>query len=322
MTDLPAAARARAESEFARAVRAGLSKEGQKGLPSRYFYDDIGSGLFDVITLLPEYGLTRADARLLKRHAREIVRRAGSPLAIAELGSGSGSKTRWVLQALARREPVTYYPIDVSCKALAGCARELADFGTIVPLEASYLDGLRQVVSRRVDGQRLLLLFLGSTIGNFERPAILPFLSELRQTLRRGDSLLLGADLVKPVPQMLRAYDDPTGVTAAFNLNLLARINRELGADFDLRHFEHLARYSANERRIEMHLKSTRRQQVTVRDAGFTCEFAAGETIWTEACHKFRAEEIVAWGAEAGFVCDAQWTDPEWPFVETLLLAE
>jgi L-histidine Nalpha-methyltransferase len=250
------------------------------------------------------------------------VRRAGSPLAIAELGSGSGSKTRWVLQALARREPVTYYPIDVSCKALAGCARELADFGTIVPLEASNLDGLRQVVSRRVDGQRLLLLFLGSTIGNFERPAILPFLSELRQTLRRGDSLLLGADLVKPVPQMLRAYDDPTGVTAAFNLNLLARINRELGADFDLRHFEHLARYSANERRIEMHLKSTRRQQVTVRDAGFTCEFAAGETIWTEACHKFRAEEIVAWGAEAGFVCDAQWTDPEWPFVETLLLAE
>jgi len=322
MTDLPGAAAARDESDFACAVRTGLSKEGQKELASRYFYDDIGSALFDVITLLPEYGLSRADARLLRRHARAMVSRAGAPLAVAELGSGSGSKTRWILEALAAGQPVVYYPIDVSCKALTACARELAEFGTIIPLQASYLDGLRQVVLRRVNGQRLLLLFLGSTIGNFERSAILPFLQEVRDTLRRGDSMLLGADLLKPVPQMLRAYDDPTGVTAAFNLNLLGRINRELGGDFDLRHFVHEARYDTRERRVEMHLKSTLSQQVTIRQAGLTCDFAAGETIWTEACHKFRAAEIVEWAAAAGFVCDAQWTDGEWPFVESLLLAE
>src|SRR5690348_158831 len=130
MTDLPGAAAARDESEFARAVRAGLTKEGQKELPSRYFYDDVGSALFDVITVLPEYGLSRADARILRRHAAEIIERAGGPLAIAELGSGSGSKTRWILEALALREPVTYTPIDVSCKALEGCVRELAEFGS------------------------------------------------------------------------------------------------------------------------------------------------------------------------------------------------
>jgi L-histidine Nalpha-methyltransferase len=322
MTDLPGAAAARDESEFARAVRIGLGHEGQKELPSQYFYDDVGSALFDVITLLPEYGLTRADARILHRHAREMVDRAGTPLAIAELGSGSGSKTRWILEALARREPVVYYPIDVSCMALARCKQELAALGSIVPLHASYLDGLQEVVSRREDGQKLLLLFLGSTIGNFERPAILPFLREVRETLRRGDSLLLGADLVKPVPRMLRAYDDPTGVTAAFNLNLLGRINRELGGDFDLRHFVHEARYNRRQRRIEMHLKSTRRQQVSIRGAAFTCNFEAGETIWTEACHKFQAAEIVEWADAAGFACDAQWTDAEWPFAESLLLAE
>jgi L-histidine N-alpha-methyltransferase len=322
MTDLPGAAAARDESDFARAVRTGLAKDGQKELPSRYFYDAIGSALFDAITLLPEYGLTRADARLLRRHAREIVNRAGDKLTVAELGSGSGSKTRWILEAVARREPVTYYPIDVSCKALTGCVRELADFGTIVPIEASYIEGLREVTSRRIQGQRLLVLFLGSTIGNFERPAIVPFLRDVRETLRRGDSLLLGADLLKPVSQLLRAYDDPAGVTAAFNLNLLGRINRELGGDFDLRHFVHVARYNARERRIEMHLKSTRRQQVTIRKSGFSCEFVAGETIWTEACHKFRAEEIAAWASDAGFACDVQWTDSEWPFAESLLLAK
>jgi dimethylhistidine N-methyltransferase len=321
MTDLPAAARARDESDFACAVRTGLSKA-QKELPSRYFYDDIGSALFDAITALPEYGLTRADARLLRRHAHEIVARAGEPLAVAELGSGSGAKTRWVLEALARREPVNYYPIDVSCKALDGCVRELAGLGSIVPLQASYLDGLREVVSRRVDGHKLLVMFLGSTIGNFDRPAIVPFLRDVRDTLRRGDSLLLGADLLKPVPLMLRAYDDPAGVTAAFNMNLLGRINRQLGADFELRRFRHVARYNARERRIEMHLRSTRRQTVTIGEIGFSCEFVRGETIWTEACHKFRAAEIAEFAAAAGFVCDAQWTDAEWPFVESLLIAE
>jgi dimethylhistidine N-methyltransferase len=322
MTDLPAAALARDESEFARAVRAGLSKEGQKELPSRYFYDDLGSALFDAITLLPEYGLMRADARILRRHAGEIVDRLDAPLAVAELGSGSGVKTRWVLDAVAAREPVFYYPIDVSCAALTRCAQELAEFGKIVPIEASYLNGLQEVVAHRSRGQRLLVLFLGSTIGNFYQHAVLPFLREVRAVLRRGDALLLGADLEKPLSRMLRAYDDPTGVTAAFNLNLLARINRELGGNFDLRHFSHEARYNQREHSIEMHLRSTRRQRVTIRDAGFSCQFAEGETIWTEACHKFTIGEIAGWAPAGGFVCDAQWTDAEWPFVESLFVAE
>ena len=135
------------------------------------------------------------------------------------------------------------------------------------------------------------------------------FLRDVRAILRRGDALLLGADLEKPLPQMLRAYDDPTGVTAAFNLNLLARINRELGADFELSHFAHKARYNRRERSVEMHLRSIRRQRVSIPEAHFCCEFAAGETIWTEACHKFRADEVAGWGRPSGFTCAAQWTD-------------
>jgi dimethylhistidine N-methyltransferase len=321
MTDLPAAAAAREHSAFARAVRAGLSRE-QKELPSRYLYDAVGSALFEAITLLPEYGLTRADARILKQHAREIVSQLDGPLSVAELGSGSGAKTRWILEALAPRKPVTYYPIDVSCAALARCAQELEPFGKVVPLEASYMEGLQEVVVRRARGQRLLVLFLGSTIGNFYPHAVLPFLREVRAILRQGDGLLLGADLEKPAAQMVLAYNDPTGVTAAFNLNLLARINRELGGDFDLRQFQHDPRYNPRDRSIEMHLRSRRRQRVTIRDAAFTCEFQSGETIWTEACHKFRAEEVAGWAGPAGFTCAAQWTDAEWPFVETLLRAE
>ena len=321
MTDLAAAAAAREHSEFARAVLAGLSRE-QKELPSRYLYDAVGSALFEAITLLPEYGLTRADARILKRHAAEIVSDLDGPLAVAELGSGSGAKTRWILQALAAREPVTYYPIDVSCAALSRCVQELEPFGKIVPVEAAYTEGLQEVVARRARGQRLLVLFLGSTIGNFYPHAVLPFLRETRAILRRGDGLLLGADLEKPVAQMLAAYNDPTGVTAAFNLNLLARINRELGGNFDPRQFEHAPRYNSRDRSIEMHLRCRRRQRVTIRDAGFCCEFRSGETIWTESCHKFRADEVAGWARPAGFTCAAQWTDAEWPFVETLFRAE
>lgn len=321
MTDLPAAALARDESEFARAVRAGLSQE-QKELPSQYFYDDIGSALFEAITLLPEYGLTRADARILRRHAAEIVGCLGAPLYVAELGSGSGVKTRWILEAVAAQGPVIYYPIDVSCAALSRCAQELAEFGAIVPLESSYLQGLQEAAARRARGQKLLLLFLGSTIGNFYSHAVLPFLRDIRSILWRGDALLLGTDLEKPAPQMLLAYDDPTGVTAAFNLNLLARINRELGADFDLRCFAHEARYNRRESSIEIHLRSTRRQQVTIPGAGFSCEFREGETIWTESCHKFRAEDVQTWARAAGFATAGQWTDAEWPFAETLFVAE
>ena len=310
--------------DFAREVRDGLSKPGQRELPSIYLYDEIGTALFEAITLLPEYGLTRADERLLRRHAPAIIERLPPPVLVTELGSGCGLKTRWLLETLARREPVGYYPIDISPSALAKCERELASLGSvsIVGLEKSYLDGVREVASRRRPGQTLLVLFLGSTIGNFDRPAADVFLREIRRCLQPGDALLLGTDLEKPVAELLLAYDDPAGVTAAFNLNLLARLNRELGANFVISQFRHEARWNAAERRIEMHLRSLRDQTVRVAGAGFSVRLAKEETIWTESSHKYFAEEIAEGAARIGFCCEAQWVDEEWPFAQSLLIAE
>lgn len=309
--------------DFAREVREGLGKPGQKELPSKYLYDEVGTALFEAITLLPEYGLTRADERLLRQYAPALLEHLPPPVVVAELGSGNGRKTRWLLEALARREPVAYFPVDTSPAALANCRKELSGMGglSIVGLETSYLEGLREVASRRRPGRTLLVLFLGSTVGNFDRPAAENFLREIRQGLAPGDALLLGTDLEKPVADMLLAYDDPAGVTAAFNLNLLARINRELGGDFALRNFAHEARYNDRERRIEMRLRSTKRQTVTIRAADFTCTLEEGETIWTEACHKYRTEEIPGMARRTGYVCEAQWVDGEWPFAENLWLA-
>jgi dimethylhistidine N-methyltransferase len=310
-------------SEFAADVRAGLTKP-QKELLSKYLYDDVGSALFEVISVLPEYGLTRADERVLRQNAYEIVERLPMPLLVAELGSGSGKKTRWLLKALARRQHTSYCPIEISPTALAMCKRELGDIDSIsiVGFEREYLDGLAEVAARRNNGQHLLVLFLGSTIGNFDRPAGASFLRQIRNTLQPGDQLLLGTDLLKPVPQLLDAYADPLGVTAAFNLNLLARINRELDADFVLDQFEHLARFNPYARSVEMHLRSKRAQTVTIRAAGFSVRFSAGETIWTESSHKYAREEISKMARDTGFSCQAQWIDREWPFAESLLAAE
>lgn len=305
---------------FANDVREGLSQAGQKQLPCQYFYDPIGTALFEAITVLPEYGLTRADTRLIRRLAPELTGHFGAPVAVAELGSGSGSKTRRILESLAS-SPVTYYPIDLSASALARCAQEMAAVADVHPIEASYLNGLSQVVCGRRPGHSLLVLFLGSTIGNFARAAAQDFLAEVRACLMPGDALLLGADLIKPLARMLLAYDDPAGVTAAFNRNLLARINRELDGDFALRNFAHEARWNQGHRRIEIHLRSLKAQRVSIRAAGFECELRKDETIWTESCHKFHAEEIRKMAATAGFECRAQWLDDTWPFAESLLTA-
>src|ERR1700722_14106176 len=236
-----------ASYEFAAEVRAGLTRQKQKELPSKYLYDDVGSALFEVISHLPEYGLTRADERLLQSHADEIVERVDAPVAVAELGSGSGKKTRWILEALSRWQRTFYYPVEISHSALVMCERELSDIDSIsiVGFEREYLDGLLEVAAHRQRNQHLFVLFLGSTIGNFDRGADVKFLAEVRRILQPGDSLLLGTDLEKPSDQLIKAYDDEIGVTAAFNLNLLARINRELDADFDLREFAHTARINS-----------------------------------------------------------------------------
>jgi dimethylhistidine N-methyltransferase len=309
--------------EFASDVRAGLTKP-QKELLSKYLYDDVGSALFEVISVLPEYGLTRADERVLRRNAYEIVERLPLPMMVAELGSGSGKKTRWLLKALARRQHTAYHPIEISPTALAMCKRELGDIDSlsIVGFEREYLDGLSEVAARRKNNQHLFVLFLGSTIGNFDRPAGLEFLRQIRSTLQPGDSLLLGTDLMKPIPQLLEAYNDPLGVTAAFNKNLLVRINRELGGDFELDQFEHVAKFNSQRRSVEMHLMSKRAQTVTIPAAGFSVRFVAGETIWTESSHKYFKQEICHMAADTGFRCEAQWIDQDWPFGENLLLAE
>jgi len=315
---------ANAVYEFASEVRDGLTRCGQKELPSKYLYDDVGSSLFEVISRLPEYGLTRADERLLRRHAADIVDRVKGAVAVTELGSGSGKKTRWILEALSRRQRTFYYPIEISHSALVMCERELRDIDSvsIVGFEREYLDGLLEVAACRKRGQHLLVLFLGSTVGNFDREAGRRFLQSVRNILEPGDSLLLGTDLEKPTAQLLQAYDDELGVTAAFNLNLLARVNRELDADFDLAEFVHEARLNPEERRVEMHLRARKTQKVTISRAELIVELAEDETIWTESSHKYSPDEVFEIARAAGFRCTAQWLDEQWPFAENLLIAE
>jgi L-histidine Nalpha-methyltransferase len=311
-------------SEFAADVGESLTKPGQRELPSKYLYDEVGSALFEAICVLPEYGLTRADTRLLRENSAEIVSRIPSPVRVAELGSGSGKKTRWILEALSRRQVTYYYPIEISPHALAACEKELAqmDMVSVVGHEKPYLEGLRTVAEERSERDHILVLFLGSTIGNFDRHAGDRFLHEMREILCPGDALLLATDLEKPVELQLLAYDDPAGVTAAFNLNLLARINRELGADFDLSSFRHEARWNYSDRRIEMHLRSTRRQSARIPAANLRIVLGKDETIWTESSHKYKAEELPVMAERTGFRCEAQWIDSEWPFAQNLLLAE
>jgi L-histidine Nalpha-methyltransferase len=310
--------------EFAADVREGFTKPGQKELLSKYLYDDVGSALFEVICRLPEYGLTRADERVLTRHAGDIVDLLPAPIAVAELGSGSGRKTRRILEAFCHRQHTRYYPIEISPTALVMCERELSDIDciSILGFEREYLDGLLEVAAQRRPGQHLLVLFLGSTIGNFDRMAGLKFLNQVRRILEPGDSLLLGTDLEKPEAQLLAAYDDELGVTAAFNLNLLSRINRELCGDFDLAQFEHVARINRTCRSVEMHLRSRRRQVVNICAADFSVEFLKGETVWTESSHKYSPQDVLHMAQSTGFRVEAQWIDEQWPFAENLLIAE
>jgi len=309
-------------AEFAQDVRRGLTKAGQKELYSKYLYDEVGSALFEVITVLPEYGLTRADARLLRKHSAALASCVERPSLVVELGSGSGSKTRWILSELAAREPVTYCPIDISESALHKCLRELSyiDSVEIVPLAQSYLEGLQQALRLRRPETSVLVLFLGSTIGNFEPDRAKEFLSAAREALEPGDIFCVSTDLEKEVDRMKAAYADSIGVTAAFNLNLLARINRDLHGNFVLSNFEHEARYDKRARRIEMHLRSTTSQTVAVGQ-NLVVRFKRGETIWTESSYKFRCDDVRRLAAATGFDCEAQWVDEEWPFAQNVLRA-
>ena len=323
-TDARRAREAPAIKSFAQDVADGL-RAPQKFIAPQYLYDDIGSALFEVITLLPEYGLTRAEERLLYSFSGELAANLAPVSAVVELGSGSGKKTQQILSALvsAQRE-VSYFAIDVSPAALQVCCENLGKVRGVQArgVEASYLEGLgrlREDVSLK---GRVLLLFLGSTIGNLTDNEMSSFLKQVRSHLRAGDGFLLGADLVKSSERLVEAYDDPAGITASFNLNLLARINRELGGDFDLRKFRHEARWVPEKSRMEMHLVSLERQSVRVRAANCQVSFEAGESIWTESSRKFTTMELERAASQSRFTIARQWIDKEWPFAETLWLAK
>jgi L-histidine N-alpha-methyltransferase len=294
-------------------------------LPSRYLYDALGSALFDAICQLPWYGLTRGETRLLKTHAAEVFA-AVSPLTrIVELGSGSGEKLA-VLLAAGRRQPwpVHLHLVDVSRVALETASRALSAFegAPVVTHQATYELGLDEVSREGTSSGRTLVVFLGSNIGNFDPPGADEMLRRIRTTLSPGDGFLIGADLVKPEGDLLPAYDDPLGVTSAFNRNLLVRINRELGGDFDLAGFAHRAVWNGEESRVEMHLVSTRPQQVRVPAAHIALVMREGDTIWTESSYKYRPDGIVAMIEKAGFHSQQQWIEPRSQFALTLAVAD
>lgn len=310
--------------EFVADVREGLSRA-QKRVPSKYLYDDLGTALFEAICLLPEYGLTRAETRILEAQADLIAAALPQDLIVAELGSGTGKKTRILLEAIRRRKhagygQTVYHPIEISLAALQRCETELRDLKGIrcASVQREYLGGLREVASQRAPGQHLCVLFLGSSIGNFSEEEGAQFLSQLRAELRGGDALLLAADLVKPVDKLLAAYDDPTGVTAAFDLNVLGRINRELQGDFDLVRFAHNALYNHRTNSVEMHLRALADQTVHIRQLGLRVRVCEGETIWTESSHKYSLGELQALATETGFEIAGQWIEEEWGFAENL----
>lgn len=298
------------ENAFAADVRTGLTAR-RKTLPPKYFYDELGSQLFEAICALPEYYLTRCETEILRQHAPAIAALLPRPTSIVELGSGSSIKTRFLLQALlARQETLLYQPIDISESMLSQSTRQLLlDYPRlrIQGQVGDYTTGLGRV-EREQDGA-LLVLFLGSNIGNYDPREAQQLLSNVRQSLRPGDLLLLGADLKKAPALLEAAYDDALGVTAAFNRNLLVRINRELAADFDLKKFAHRAHYNVEEGRVEMHLVSQEAQEVHLGNLNLSVQFQSGETIHTENSWKFDLEQLRTLAAQSGFTVMQTWLD-------------
>jgi len=310
--------------DFARDVRRDLALT-PKQLQSKYLYDALGSCLFEAISRLPWYRITRAEGRLLTRWAPRVVGSLPDRVTLVELGCGSGEKIALIAGALrARRRQISIHLIDISPTALELSERTLGhlEHVSVMGHRATYEEGLRRAASERPGRGTMLVLFLGSNIGNFDPPAAHEFLTRIRGALRPGDALLLGADLVKPEKELLLAYDDPLGITAAFNKNLLVRINRDLLADFDLAAFDHLALWNRKDRRVEMHLVSRKAQRVRIPRARATVRFARKERIWTESSYKYTPEQIVDMGRFARFRSHEQWIDPDARFALTLFVAE
>lgn len=298
------------------AIREGLQARPRK-LPPALLYDALGSTLFEAITFLPEYGVTRADFALIEAHADDVFTAAGAPLELVELGPGAGAKALRLVERLARRQPaVPFTGVDVSRTALDQCLRTLEAVPGVQARaqQARYVEGL--AAAPRVDGHHRLVLFLGSNLSNFERAGAARFFADVRAHLRPGDGLLVATDLDKDAQRLIPAYDDALGVTAAFNMNVLLRLNREFGANFPLESFRHRAKWNAGARRIEMHLEALRPVRTTVLEIEVSLE--AGESLWTESSHRFDEAELRQWGTAAGFTCAGQWRHEPWPFAHSL----
>ncbi len=300
-----------------RDVHAGLTAT-PKSLPPKYFYDARGSELFNQITRLPEYYPTRAETEILERHAADIARLTRCE-SLVELGSGTSAKTRLLLSALINEGTLReFVPFDVDPAVLSQASSALGleyPALAVAPVVGDFevhLDALPRDAGRRV------IAFLGSTIGNLEPPERAVFLRSVAAVLRPGDAFLFGTDLVKDAGRLQRAYDDDAGVTAEFNRNVLVVVNRELGADFDVHSFEHIARWDTEQEWIEMRLRSIRAQRVTVADLGLTVGFAEGEQMRTEISAKFRSDGVARELAAAGMVSERFWTDAAGDFALTL----
>lgn len=307
---------------FAEDVRKGLSALPKRFLP-KYFYDELGSQLFEAICLLPEYYLTRAENEIIERYSDQIVASVEGNKTLLEMGSGSASKTRLIIEALLRRQPeLLFMPVDISATALESSSRILLQSYPRLKIEAyaaDYFAGLAEVGKK--PRPRTLALFLGSNISNFDIEEALRFLRALRNVLKEGDALLLGADLKKDPAILEAAYNDSLGVTSAFNLNVLARINRELGGTFDLRSFQHKAFYNEEIGRIEIYIESLLNQSVRIEKLDLDIEFAAGELIHTENSYKYDIAGIEKLAAATGFKLSHTWLDSQERFSSNLLLA-
>jgi L-histidine N-alpha-methyltransferase len=300
-----------AEVDLAEHVELGLQRA-QKTLPCRFFYDDEGSRIFEEICELPEYYLTRAEHEVLRDRCDEIARSFGRKTLLVELGSGSSTKTRTLIEAfLDHHGRLRYAPVDISRGILEESAHALLDDYPgleILAIAAEYDHGLEKLRSEEAI-DRKLILWLGSSVGNFTRAEASEFLESVRDTMQASDRLLIGIDLRKDAKTLERAYDDDAGVTARFNKNILRRINRELGADFDVDEFAHRATFDPAKGRVEMHLESLKDQTVSISTLDMTVTLAEGETIHTENSYKYSRDEISALAESARLTVEKQWTD-------------
>jgi len=298
-----------ANDAIAQEVREGLSAT-PKRLPSKLFYDQIGSDLFEQITELPEYYLTRTERSILETYAGEILQHSGASLTLVELGAGTATKTCILIEELLRRQSrALFYPIDVSPfalqEAVAHLGRQFPEL-RVNPIVADYTGGVSAL--SRISGRKLVL-YIGSSIGNFEPDEGIRILRRIRRTLRAGDALLLGADFAKSPKILLPAYDDSQGVTASFNKNILARLNRELDADFEVDQFRHIPMWNRRLSRIEAYLESTTAQNVFIPALDMDLSFAPGERIHTEISYKYTDAMIESILRDSGFTLEHTWCD-------------